>query len=170
MSTAVFIPKHAPNQATGKRPSWQPLKALAARADGKNRLFYIHDRNNNLKFLVDTGAQISVIPLSNCSKSVTTPKKALLKLQAANGTPIITYSGRIVSFNIGLRRECTWTFTIADVETPILRADFNLSVELSSRTLTDTRTNLQRRGALSRHSTIGLTALITGANSYEGLL
>ncbi|CAE1298418.1 unnamed protein product [Acanthosepion pharaonis] len=136
-------------------------------------LFYIHDRNSNLKFLIDTGAQISVIPVSNCSKSVTTPKEALLKLQAANGTPISTYDECIMSFNIGLRREFTWTFKIADVETPILGADFlahfNLSVELSSRTLTDTRTSIQRRGALSRHSTIVLTALIPGTNGYENL-
>ncbi|CAE1249035.1 unnamed protein product [Acanthosepion pharaonis] len=28
---------------TGKRPAWQPLETLAARADNKNRLFYICD-------------------------------------------------------------------------------------------------------------------------------
>ncbi|CAE1308181.1 unnamed protein product [Acanthosepion pharaonis] len=110
-------------------------------ADYKNRLFYIQDRNSNLRFLVETGAQISVIPLSSRDKSMTKPKEALLKLQAANVTPISTYGERIMSLNIGLKREFTWTLTIADVETPILGADFlahfNLSVELSSRTLTD---------------------------------
>lgn len=79
-----------------------------------------------------------------------------------------------MSLNIGLRREFVWTFTVANVEMPIIGADFlthyNLSVDLSSRTLTDARINLQRRGSTSRHSTLGLTAVVPKANGYEELL
>lgn len=79
-----------------------------------------------------------------------------------------------MSLSIGLRREYTWTFTIADVELPIIGADFlahfDLSVELSSRTLTDMRTDMRRRGFLSKLSTVGLTALVPSANGCEDLL
>ncbi|CAE1286253.1 unnamed protein product [Acanthosepion pharaonis] len=150
-----------------------PVKALAARTDNRNRLFYIRDRNSNLDFLVDTGAQVSVVPFKNCDKS-TLSKQASLKLQATNGTSINTYGERVMSLNIGLRREFVWTFTIANVEMPILGADFlahyDLSVDLFSRTLTDARTNLQRRGSTSIHSTLGLTAVVPKANGYEKLL
>lgn len=131
-------------------------------------------RNSKLKFLVDTGGQISVIPLSYYNKLSVTPKQARLKLQATNGTSISTYGERVMSISIGLRREFTWNFTIAHVETPILGADFlahfDLSVELSSHTLPDMRTDIRQRGVLSRLSTIGLTALILSANGFEDLL
>ncbi|CAE1249037.1 Transposon Ty3-I Gag-Pol polyprotein,Transposon Ty3-G Gag-Pol polyprotein [Acanthosepion pharaonis] len=79
-----------------------------------------------------------------------------------------------MSLNIGLRMQFIWTFTIADVAMPIRGADFSahfhLFFDLISRTLTDARTNPQRRGLTLRLSTIGLTAVIAKANVYENLL
>ncbi|CAE1170714.1 unnamed protein product [Acanthosepion pharaonis] len=160
-------------QTSGKRTRWHPVETLDARHLKTNRLFYIHDRASGLKFLVDTGAQISVLPLKNCSKQ-TLVKHTSFKLQAANGTPIITYGERTLTLDIGLRREFTWIFTIADVSMPILGADFlthyKLSVELASQTLTDTSTNLQRYGFISKYSTIGLTTVIPTANGYDEII
>lgn len=53
----------------------------------KTRLFFIHDSCQEYKFLVDTAARISVVPLT--TKNNLTP--ALYKLQAANGIKINTY-------------------------------------------------------------------------------
>lgn len=113
---------------------------------------------------------ILVKPLSYCNKLLVTPKQARLKLQAANGTCISMHGERVMSLSIGLRREFTWTFTIANVETLILGADFlahsDLSVELSSCTLTDMRTT-----SWSIIQTFhNLSVLIPSANGCEDLL
>ncbi|CAE1260593.1 unnamed protein product [Acanthosepion pharaonis] len=83
-------------------------------------------------------------------------------------------SPRTLTLDIGLRREFTCIFTIADVAMPIIGADFlthyKLSVELASQTLTDTSTNLQRCGFISKYSTIGLTTVIPTANGYDEII
>ncbi|CAE1294852.1 unnamed protein product [Acanthosepion pharaonis] len=160
-------------QTSGKRTRWHPVETLDARYLKTNRLFFIHDRASGLKFLIDTGAQISVLLFKNCSKQ-TLFKHTSFKLQASNGTPITTYGERTLTLDIGLRREFTWTFTIADVAMPIIGADFlnhyKLSVELASQTLTDTSTNLQRCGFISKYSTIGLATVIPTANGYDEII
>ena len=47
----------------GKR-SGQPLMASSAPGLLTTRLFYVTDRSNGFRFLVDTGAEVSVIPPS----------------------------------------------------------------------------------------------------------
>ena len=83
-----------------------------------NVLFSICDRRNKLKFLV--GAAISVILYANESYA----KPTLLKLQTANGSTIDTQGGKTYTLNIDLRRDFTWTFTLANANIPILGADF----------------------------------------------
>ena len=38
--------------------------ATSAPGNPKSRLFFIHDRTSNTRFLVDTGAEVNVCPLS----------------------------------------------------------------------------------------------------------
>ncbi|XP_023709605.1 uncharacterized protein LOC111865653, partial [Cryptotermes secundus] len=45
-------------------------------------------------------------------------------LCAANGTTIHTYGWLPLSLNLGLRREFTWRFVVADVPHPIIGVDF----------------------------------------------
>ena len=85
------------------------------------RLFYTTDCTNRLRFLVDTGAEVSVIPPSATGPS---HLKSNLTLQAANNTPIPTYGNRLLTLNIGLCRTFQWVFIIADVKNPIIDADF----------------------------------------------
>ncbi|CAE1255006.1 unnamed protein product [Acanthosepion pharaonis] len=132
----------------------------AAEPPGKNirsRLFYVWDRRNHIKFLVDTGAAISVIPPKEQQDRKATP----YKLQAANGSTIETYGAKTLTLNIGMRRDFTWTFTQADVKTPILGADFlahyDLAVHMNTRTLSDNTTNIAVKGTLSRHNTTGIS-------------
>jgi hypothetical protein len=45
-------------------------------------------------------------------------------LCAANGTTIRTYGRLPLSLNLGLRREFTWRFVVADVTQSLIGADF----------------------------------------------
>ena len=86
-----------------------------------NRLLYVTDRNSKLKFLIDTGSEVSVIPRS-------TEKHFLhpigLSLQAANNTKISIYGQKSLTLDFGLRCEFPFIFLIADVQKPIIGADF----------------------------------------------
>jgi len=79
----------------------------------------IHDRNSS--FLIDTEADISVILKAFANKRHV---RAKFQIYAANGTAITTYDERRLKLNLRLRREFEWTFIIADVQQPILGADF----------------------------------------------
>ena len=65
-----------------------------------------------------------------------------LTLMAVNDTPIRTYGKRSLTLNLGLRRSLPWIFIIADVQKPILGADFlrhfGLLVDVQKRQLVDT--------------------------------
>ncbi|CAE1280398.1 unnamed protein product [Acanthosepion pharaonis] len=145
----------------------------AAEPPGKNirsRLFYVWDRRNHIKFLVDTGAAISVIPPKEQQDRKATP----YKLQAANGSTIETYGAKTLTLNIGMRRDFTWTFTQADVKTPILGADFlahyDLAVHMNTRTLSDNTTNIAVKGTLSRHNTTGISVTTCHGRKYIEIL
>ena len=59
-----------------------------------------------------------------------------------------------------MRRDYTWTFTLAKVKIPILGEDFlahyKLSVNMNPRALSDTRTNLHGIGTPARYITMGI--------------
>lgn len=101
------------------------------------RLFYITDLNLGFQFLIDTGAQVSVVPHSPKDRPSPNP----LPLQAVNGTTIRTYSTRSLTLNLGLRRTFRWIFVVADVANAIIGADFlrhfNLMVDMSKHHLVD---------------------------------
>ena len=96
-----------------------------------SRLLYIPDTRSGRRFLVDTGAAISVVPRID-PKAM--PEET--NLTAANGSKISTYGEALLSLDIGLRRDFKWIFVIADVKFPILGADFmyhyGISVHLQS--------------------------------------
>ena len=117
----------------GKRRSRSSVVASAA--GQRNSLLFIVDDISAKRFLVDTGASVSVFPASHKDRhgGVRTPS-----LVAANGTNIATYGTREMSLSLD-RRNYTWPFIIADVRTPLLGADFlqanALLVDLQSRRL-----------------------------------
>lgn len=85
-----------------------------------NRLT-ITDRKSGMRFLIDTGANISVISKPQ-RHSLIQDEQCIL--YAANGTKIKTYGEKTLSLNFGLRRNFVWNFVIADVTQPIIGADF----------------------------------------------
>ena len=104
----------------GKRPG-RLLMATSVPGQVPSRLFYVTDKATGLRFLVDTGAEVSVIPPSVSDRN---HHKSNLTLQAVNNTSIVTYGNQLLTLNIGLCRTFQWVFIIADVKNPIIGADF----------------------------------------------
>nr|VZI04719.1 unnamed protein product [Spirometra erinaceieuropaei] len=96
-------------------------------SSGSGRTFYACDTATRRRFLVDTGAQISVVPPTAADRRFPSPG---LHLQAANCSPIPTFGCLSLTLNIGLRRSFTWIFVIADVPHAILASDFLAEFDL----------------------------------------
>ena len=110
------------------------------RKDGLDIPSRFADKNHKCKYLIDTGAAVSVLPKS-CANRISDAD--CLPLVAANNTTNNTYGNSKRVVNVGLKREYPWIFIVADVKQPIIGADFfihyNLLVDLRSRCLRDCR-------------------------------
>ncbi len=102
-----------------------------------NRLFYTRDRVSRRRFLVDTGAEVSVLPASRTDKAAT---RQGVKLTAANSSCMRTFGKRTISLHFD-EWHFQWTFTVADVAQPLLGADFlrahSLLVDIKGQRLID---------------------------------
>ncbi len=104
---------------------------------------YITDKSSNKNFLIDTGADISVVPPTSQEK-----KNAPCKFQlfAANGSQIKTYGSKSITLNLGLRRPIRWIFVIADVQSPIIGSDLlkkhDLLIDFKNSKITDNLSNI----------------------------
>jgi hypothetical protein len=77
-------------------------------------------RSSKHRFLLDTGSDLCVFP----RKLVPGRKERVnYDLFAVNGTTIHTYGWISLSLKLGLRRDLTWCFVVADVQTPIIDVD-----------------------------------------------
>ncbi|GFT43464.1 peptidase A2 domain-containing protein [Nephila pilipes] len=90
----------------------------------KSRLF-VRDRKTGCKFLVDSGADVSIIPVSKGECQVSE-----YKLYAAKGSEIPTYGIKMLTLDLGLRRPFRWPFVMAKVSKGIIDADFLLKFKL----------------------------------------
>lgn len=134
------------------------------------RRLFITDRESQVKYLIDTGADLCVYPRASMRRSL---KKTSYELAAANGTPIHTYGTIALSLNLGLRRALVWKFVIADVPKAIIGADFlahyGLLVDLRGSQLIDRATHVASRGQLHAGD-CPVIKVITGTSSYHQLL
>ncbi|CAE1238599.1 unnamed protein product [Acanthosepion pharaonis] len=73
-----------------------------------------------------------------------------------------------------MRRDFTWTFTVANVKVPILGSDFlahyALAVHMNPRTLSDTTTNLRVLGTPTRQGSTGISVATCHGREYLDLL
>ena len=135
-------------QKGGKRLG-HSLSAASAAGHSPSRLLFLHDKISGRRFLIDTGAEVSIIPPTTADRK----HKPDLGLRAVNGSSIPTYGTRSLTIDLGLRRMFRWIFVIADIRTPIIGADFlreyGLLVNLKHGRLLDATTSLQTKGTIS---------------------
>ena len=133
------------------------------------KLLHVHDRLSGISFLVDTGAEVSVLPATLRQKSL----PPISHLYAANGSRIPVFHRQTLQLELHLRRSFTWTFYVAAVSTPILGADFlhhfNLLVDMKHHKLVDPLTSLWTRGRAAPGASTLLSA-VSQDNEYASLL
>nr|VZH92197.1 unnamed protein product [Spirometra erinaceieuropaei] len=157
---------------TGKPVSQRIDATVFSGSSGSGRTFYVCDTATRRRFLVDTGAQISVVPPTAADRRFPSPG---LHLQAANCSPIPTFGSLSLTLNIGLRRSFTWIFVIADVPHAILGSDFlaefDLLVDCRRARLLDRKTGLFVRGLTPFAAPTNLSVLDTDiASPFRQLL
>lgn len=134
------------------------------------RLF-INDEVTSFTFLIDTGADVSVIPVSLVGKAY---KPTDMVLQAANGSTIATYGTKLFQLSLGLKRLFSHVFIIASVNRPIIGADFlfknNIMVDLRRRRLLDSVTQLTTKGTLAQLDTPSPKHFLVEAGEFGKVL
>ena len=123
------------------------------------KLLHVFDRLTGTTFLVDTGAEVSVLPAAHCQKSL----PPTTHLYAANGTRIPVFKRQTLQLGLNLRRSFTWTFYVAAVSQPILGADFlqnfDLLVDMRNRKLLDPLTSLWTHGTAASGESTGFSTI-----------
>ena len=89
-------------------------------AGNPSKLFRVHDSQSGESYLVDTGAEISLLPSTYNDRKFRTRGPPL---RAANNTDIASFGERTNSLTLGTKTLC-WKFNVADVSQPIIGADF----------------------------------------------
>lgn len=155
-------------RATGKRvePS---IDAMTTGGSTNSRRLFVYDSASKSKFLIDTGADVSVIPPTQMDKQRATD----LLLYAANHGTIRTFGERALSLNLGLRRPIKWIFCIAEVPYPIIGADlihkYGLIVNLRQGQLVDPITGCKSAGMFA-HAPVNSITVIVSDSKYTDLL
>ena len=138
-----------------------------------SRILYVVDKRKRCDYLRDTGAAVSVLPQSCANRTADTDS---LPLVAANNSTITTYGRptckRIV--DVGLNREYSLTFIVANFKQAILGADFlkhyNVLVNLQGGCLRDMRTGLAIHATLSSIKPLSVNSIDSIRNEYTELL
>jgi len=153
----------------GKLVKPSPCRAVA---DGGTTLRRLHvtDKNSGIKFLIDTGADISLLPRKYAGRCT---RPATIQLFAVNGTLIPTYGEKLLVLNLDIRRSLKWNFCVAEVTTSIIGADllynYNLSVNLRKSCLQDNITGLETKGWIKEVTYLSIST-VNQESEYHRLL
>ena len=143
---------------------------MASATGHSEGLFFLYDNNSRQRFLVDTGAELSVLPATSVDTRNKLPGPSLL---AANGTTIKTYGTRTLFLKFAAKTY-QWRFTVAEVSRPLLGADFlrsnSLLVDLKGKRLVDAETYHSVPLTTSRTAAPRLSTISTSSNQYDALL
>ena len=136
-----------------------------------SRLLLVQNQTNRLNYLVDTGAAVSILPLS--SKDRQTGINGRL-LHAANDSSIAVFGDRFLNADLGFQDVFPWVFTVADVSHPILGADFlhhfKMLVDMHSYQLVHSPTRRCVTGAATNIPAISPTFLPAIRSDLDQLL
>uniref|UniRef100_A0A5S6QQM2 RNA-directed DNA polymerase n=2 Tax=Trichuris muris TaxID=70415 RepID=A0A5S6QQM2_TRIMR len=105
----------------------------------QSRCLFLTDQQTGTRFLIDTGATVSLLPLKFASAKYLEPHDVLPTLQAINGSPVTVSGSKTLTIHLDDLPPIKWTFTIADVNTAIIGADLiyhhRLAVDIGNRRL-----------------------------------
>lgn len=136
-----------------------------------SRRLFVLDKCTKQRFLVDTGSDICCFPRRLARGRLTISG---YDLSAANGTSIKTYGSITLKLNLGLRRDFTWNFIIADVSTPINGSDFlsfyNLLPHCRHEQVIDGTTKLSIHASTAQSCQDSIKAVNCGNSPFEQLL
>ena len=122
---------------------------------------------SKLSYLIDTGAEVSVLPPRSEDRDRSPVNNMQLK------TAVRTFGQRSVAVELGLAKSFEWSFTIADVSKPIIGADFlrhyGLLVDLKCKRLMDAETFLTVPTSY-RRSTVSKLCVLVKNDSYSDIL
>ncbi|KAK3892116.1 hypothetical protein Pcinc_004083 [Petrolisthes cinctipes] len=99
----------------------------AVTTPGRRSLLWIQDRLSVMRFLIDTGAALSLVPAQGGHACTGHPSYNMV---AANGTPITTYGIQSRHLALAPNHTFQWNFLVADAGQLILGADFLSSHDL----------------------------------------
>ena len=115
---------------------------MATTVGHKSGLLFLCDTITKQQFLVDTRAEVSVLPSTGLDRHM---QKTGLQLLAVNSSSIRSYGTRTLSLQYA-SNTYQWSFIIAAVSCPLLGADFlcsnSLSGDLQGKWLEDAATFL----------------------------
>ena len=80
----------------------------------------LRDASSNTNYLIDTGAEVSVVPANEQDRKRAPIQRELI---VANGTRIRCYGEKKMQLSVGTRKY-EWTFLVADVKRALIGADF----------------------------------------------
>ncbi|UYV80710.1 hypothetical protein LAZ67_19001480 [Cordylochernes scorpioides] len=122
------------------------------------------ENSNNNHFILDTSAEISVLPPRPEYRKYGPTK---FTLTAANNSPT-TYGERFLNLDLGLRRDFKWRFIIADINKAILGADFmehfGIIPDIKGKFIIDSLKKLRKRASITNFNSLSPKCSI---NSYE---
>ena len=133
-------------------------------------LLHVRDTNSGALFLIDTGAEVSIIPPAASDLR----RPPTLNLVAANGSRIRSFGTRQMTLKVnGVRYN--WRFQVAEVNKPIIGADFirafGLLVDLTGRRLVQPDGPSSIKAVLRQvPSDICNIVRAVSANEFEALL
>lgn len=131
---------------------------------------FVRDYRSGRNFLVDTGAQVSVIPATPVHMRSGNTGSSLV---AANGSAIRTFGRQTVPIQIG-NQNYEWPFILANVSQSILGADFlrsnSLLVDLKGNRLIDTTTFASSPVGRCLTNAPHLNTIADTSNVFERLL
>ena len=151
----------------GKRCGQSLVAAVTGHSGG---LLFLTDCISIQQFLVDTGAEVSVLPATGLNTRTKNPGQPLL---AANGSTIHTYGKRKLTVHL-TSNTYEWDFTVAEVTRPLLGADFlrdnSLLVDLKGKQLVDAATFSSAPLTPTFTPAPQLHAVTSHTNKYDQLL
>ncbi|KRX34798.1 hypothetical protein T05_13409 [Trichinella murrelli] len=105
----------------GKRTA-RDLMAVGSSSKRVRCLFFVQERSYGMRFLVDTGSEVSVVPYNTTLRSQLHAAH-IPQLTAANGTRIDVVGSRELTVDLGFTRPMRWKFVVARIAQPALPSE-----------------------------------------------